>query len=488
MTDDNIDTNIDNWNLNDIFELFDLVNPTIQDIMSASKRLIEGSPSPELSEFIIKARDKATKSVVDADINKNKSVRVLDAGQHFQMNRETKGLSQTFNTNVAQGTINPNHVTTTERMVIIDSQYRSSIIPYSASNTSSPSFNTNFSVDLSDHLTNVLSLELYSIHIPQTWYNISAAQGNNGFTYVTSSGDIYYCTIPDGFYNIPVDWSSPSSKIVDVGEATEIQVIFTYDTTTMRIVITTNTSSEGDKIIWHSDTQINTYWQSNVSTSTGYCGNITYVNNNLGWSLGIRTINDETGDLETLIDSDSVSISADAACSLYGPQYLILSLDDYQHNRLNNSIVGTVDTAKKLDMPSYNDMQTMTKDLDGNCVAVLTAPRHLTQAQLYTINAIYQNRLQKKNRISAPTTNNVLAIIPVQSRQTVANSDQSKSLSVPAPINILGRTLMSSPREYFGPVNIERLGIKLLDDKGALVDLNGSDWSFIIKVKQLYQY
>ena len=144
MTDDNIDTNIDNWNLNDIFELFDLVNPTIQDIMSASKRLIEGSPSPELSEFIIKARDKATKSVVDADINKNKSVRVLDAGQHFQMNRETKGLSQTFNTNVAQGTINPNHVTTTERMVIIDSQYRSSIIPYSASNTSSPSFNTNF--------------------------------------------------------------------------------------------------------------------------------------------------------------------------------------------------------------------------------------------------------------------------------------------------------------------------------------------------------
>ena len=487
MADNRIDTDIDNWNINDIFELFDLVNPTIQDIMAASKRLIDSSKSLELAEFIIKARDKAKKSVVDADINKNKTVRVLDKEQHFQMNRETQGLSQTFNATVAQGTMNPNHVATTERMLIIDSQYRPSIIPYSASNISSPSFNTNFSVDLSDHLTSVLSLELFSIHIPQTWYNISAAQGNNGFTYITSSGDIYYCTLPDGFYNIPVDWSSPSSKIVDIGD-TEIQVIFTYDTTSMRIVITTTTSSEGDKIIWHADTQINTYWQSTANTSTGSCGSNTYVNNNLGWSLGFRTINSETGDLETLIDSDSVSIPADAACSLYGPQYLILSLDDYQHNRLNKSIVGTVDTAKKLDLPSYNDTQTMAKDPTGKCVAVLTAPRHLTQAQLYTINAIYQNRFQKKNRISAPTTNNVLAIIPVQSRQTVANSDQSRSLSAPAHINILGSTLMSSPREYFGPVNIERLGIKLVDDKGALVDLNGADWSFIIKVKQLYQY
>jgi len=41
---------------------------------------------------------------------------------------------------------------------------------------------------------------------------------------------------------------------------------------------------------------------------------------------------------------------------------------------------------------------------------------------------------------------------------------------------------------YFGPVNIERLAIQLLDDKGNLVDLDGADWSFTFIVKQLYQY
>ena len=487
-----IDTNIDNWSINDILELFDLVNPTTQQITTASERLIAGSKSSELTAFIKKARDKILQLQLATDINKNKIVNVLDSGEHFQMNRDTKSLNQMFNAPVAQGTINPNHVSITERMVIIDSQYRPSIIPYSSCNTSSPSFNTNFNVDLSDPLSNVLSLELYSIQIPQTWYNISVAQGNSSFTYVTSSGGIYYCRISDGYYNIPLEWSSPSSsKIVGVGD-TEVKVIFTYDVTSMRIIVSTTSSSEGDKIVWHADTKINTYFQSDkqaeTTSSPCYCTNTAFVNNNLGWSLGFRTISETSGDLETLITGDTSSVTADAVCSLYGPQYLLLSLDDYQHNRLNKAIIGTVDTSKKLDLPSYNDTQTMLKDQNGSCVAVLTAPRRLTQAQIYTINTIYQNRLQKKNRISAPTTNNVLAIIPVNLRQSATNADQTKTFSIPTPIVAFGDTLKSNAREYFGPVDIDRFGVKLVDDKGALVDLNGADWSFTVKVKQLYQY
>ena len=43
-------------------------------------------------------------------------------------------------------------------------------------------------------------------------------------------------------------------------------------------------------------------------------------------------------------------------------------------------------------------------------------------------------------------------------------------------------------RNYFGPVTLDRLGIKLLDDKGNLVNLHGRSWSFTLAVKQLYQY
>ena len=41
-------------------------------------------------------------------------------------------------------------------------------------------------------------------------------------------------------------------------------------------------------------------------------------------------------------------------------------------------------------------------------------------------------------------------------------------------------------RSYFGPVNLMKLRIKLLDKFGRVVDLNNSDYSFTIRVEQLY--
>lgn len=41
-------------------------------------------------------------------------------------------------------------------------------------------------------------------------------------------------------------------------------------------------------------------------------------------------------------------------------------------------------------------------------------------------------------------------------------------------------------RSYFGPVDLMKLRIKLLDEFGRIVDLNNSDYSFTIRVEQLY--
>ena len=49
-------------------------------------------------------------------------------------------------------------------------------------------------------------------------------------------------------------------------------------------------------------------------------------------------------------------------------------------------------------------------------------------------------------------------------------------------------SLTFNTRNYFGPVDIERVEVKLMDDKGNLVQLNGSEWSFSIITTQLYQY
>ena len=516
----NIDTNIDNWSINDIYELFDLTNPTVQQINSASDRLISSSKmsgNDTIANFLYQARDKAIKINLQLEedpefenqtapqlldwkksqflqqtdkiqsnkyTNRNNVVKIFDDSTHFQMKQDKLGINQSYSVPVVQDTINPKQVNVTERIVVIDSQYRQNILPYSACDISSLSFSTNFNIDVSDSLSNVLSIELNSIQIPQTWYNISAALGNNSFLYVDSSG-AYVCVIPDGYYNIPIEWVNAYEVNVRSG----VSVCFNYDVNTMKITVTLNNPFEPDpsKIIWHSDKILDGY-----DTHQCNCINSSFINNNLGWALGFRTRNSVTENLETTFTSTQIVAVADATCSLYGSQYLMLCVDDYQHSRLNKGIIGTVDTTTKLDLPSYNDSKNRTRDLSGKCVAIETEPRKLTQAQIYTINTIYQNRLKKKERMVAPITNNVLALIPIPPRQTItifqSTTNVSSSYSLPVPIVLYGASLNSNTREYFGPVSIDRLGIKLVDDKGNLVDLNGSDWSFTIKVKQLYQY
>ena len=56
------------------------------------------------------------------------------------------------------------------------------------------------------------------------------------------------------------------------------------------------------------------------------------------------------------------------------------------------------------------------------------------------------------------------------------------------PLIEYGTSLQSNSRTYFGPVNIERLRVKLVDDKGNLMNLHDIDWSFTLIIEQLYQY
>jgi hypothetical protein len=50
-----------------------------------------------------------------------------------------------------------------------------------------------------------------------------------------------------------------------------------------------------------------------------------------------------------------------------------------------------------------------------------------------------------------------------------------------------GSGLLKQERIYFGPVNISRMNIQLITDRGDSVDLNGSDWSCTLQCDQLYQ-
>ena len=46
--------------------------------------------------------------------------------------------------------------------------------------------------------------------------------------------------------------------------------------------------------------------------------------------------------------------------------------------------------------------------------------------------------------------------------------------------------LVTTPRQYFGPVDIQKLQIQVLDEYGRILDLNNMDYSFCLTFQTVY--
>lgn len=513
---DNLDTNIDNWSIDDILELLNLNNPTASEVEKTANKLIKNAEEQNndiVSNFLKEAKEKVIKSAesdeeedsfaekasnqllnwrgnefleqsdnaqADKVTSRFNKVQIFDDNDDALMKRERIGVNQDFNVPVMQGTINPNLKNMIEKTVIIDSQYRPNIFPYANCDISQTSFNTNFSIDLSESLPNALSMQLYSATIPRTWYNISMVRGNYYFYIIdaTSTGKIKeLIALNQGNYTIQNLNDAINEKVNHLG------LVFDYDPITNKVGISGNRGSTY-KIVW--------YFEQQKEENDCNCINTVFINNNLGWTLGFRQLSESNPNELSNIIENGEKISADASPNLAGPQYLLLAVDDYQNNRPNDGVLGIGDIDTKLNLPDYTSAD------NSVCVGdtafyVETAPRRLTKKQLYTINTINQNRKEAKTRQAAPTNDNVLAVIPIpntQSNSLPNDGSGQGTTSVASNGSFVSYTGSGPPliREYFGPVNIERLGVSLYDDVGNLIDLNGTDWSFILKIKLLYQY
>jgi len=382
---------------------------------------------------------------------------------------------------VAQGQLNPTLKNTTSRIINIDSNYRDNIIPYT-SDPDGPSSATNFTLDLSDPIFNALSINLTSYNIPNTMYLIDSYQGNNCF-FVDSS----MVEIPNGNYSV--------SELI-----TEISNNSIFSTIPMNI---SNNSKTGKTTITNTDASGHTitfYDPSGLLVCDTTCGNsrtTSKFNNNLGWILGFRgNINipqDESlyGQLVYTLDASgnpNDKIISESIIDTYGSKYLLLVLDDFNQNHLNKGLVGITPTQKNAEIPSYCNADLQTSGT-VNCTVpansskktasyTQSAPRRLTQAQLYTLNQTTQARAKtNKTFLTSPTTTDVLALIPLR-KHRIAFGD---------PI-IDDFNLDDAERVYFGPVDLERMRVRLVDDKGNTVNLNGSNWSFTLTATSLYQY
>ena len=188
----------------------------------------------------------------------------------------------------------------------------------------------------------------------------------------------------------------------------------------------------------------------------------------------IQTINYRDG-----IESNyQVAIRGDTVVSVSLYNSLMIVLEDYNQNHMNDGLVSITQRDTKASLPYYalRNLYNCNPETNEILNSGLNG-RNLTNNQLYSltqqINA--QNSTQKTSKVTT-SLKDVFAIVPVK-----------YGLNAGDIFVEFGGTLQAQAREYFGPVNISRLRVKLLTDKGDVINLNGADWSFQIICEQLYK-
>ena len=382
--------------------------------------------------------------------DKTKDNEITDPN-HATYDQANNKVTLSNQVSVSQGNKNPILKNTIKKTLIIDSQYRQDVLTNNTGNASS-----DYIIDLEEPLIDVVSLKMYSIEIPFTWYVFDEINGTNVF-YVDDTPII----IEPGNYllhelcteiNNKLKSNNLDSKVSVTSSANNGKITFTIDKTISKISFYDNSSF----------------------------ASVLKKNSNMGWIMGFRNMS-YTNQNKEENKEENWKIKSESVADLYGPKYVMVYIDDFNQNKINNSVVYLSDNKNNtLNFPSYfaNDLANRT-DENGNITILPENPRRNTNAQRYAMNEILNNRTNTHNeKISPYSSTDVIGVIPIK----------KNGFPVGEAFIEYGGSLQGNERTYFGPVTISKIRVKLISDKGELLNLNGADWSFTLTCELLYQY
>jgi hypothetical protein len=195
----------------------------------------------------------------------------------------------------------------------------------------------------------------------------------------------------------------------------------------------------------------------------------------LGWILGFRL--QTNYNLSTYINPTTQisTVVGDTATTTNIYNYFLIILDDYTQSHLNDGLITLTNQENNIPLPSYASRSTI--QCLPNQTNKSNSNNQLTNNQIYAANQILQSRQNiPKNYSMGPFIQDIFGLIPMK----------VTGLQTSGTYIEFGGTLQNQERTYFGPVNIHRMTIQLITDRGDLVDLNGSNWSFSLICEQLY--
>lgn len=452
---DNVKSNnILNYTIEELMEILNIDNLEKENVINSSNNLITKSLKKnnyKMANFYEDIKNNLIEFIETFDSENDNN----DDDDNDDDDNDNEPIDEYFASEIKEGDINPLVNKTEKRFIVLDSQY----LPEGVSKT-------NYVANLSEKMKRIIKIKLHSYSIPFNWYLISNQKRNNMIYLLLQDGEKATITIDDGNYNLTQIVTELNLKIKSKLNINTNTV--TYNENTGKIKFSFNvTGLEIKKIIFFDQSEPNLLSNDDNIFSTLR----SYKNLTLGWMLGFRE------DDVNVIETGNIS---DAIPDLKGPRYLYLIVDDFKRNHTTNNLVTITNIDENISIPSYfnHHMPLNETNCNNNIVTVLpSAPRTLTQAQIYTINEVMKHKNRTNYYSSSPNESDILAIIPLK----------HNGLTIGDRIVETSGQLQDNKREYNGPVDLDRIGVKLMDDCGFIVDLNGSDWTLTLMYEYIYQ-
>tara|TARA_X000000950_G_scaffold270865_1_gene351208 strand:- start:4822 stop:6402 length:1581 start_codon:yes stop_codon:yes gene_type:complete len=521
--------NADDYTVEELENIFELEKPyTKKELDDVANNYIEKYMNKNHRDYVLFFQ--RAKFILEAEITETKEkYKISETNTQVSKNEMEKyniidrSKLLSVNNPVKIGTLNQTEHSVMTQIVNIDSQYRRIFdnsgvlctngngIDIGPGDSQYVNTSSDFIIDLSEPLTNVLEMSLHSIELPHSWYTFSSDYGTNSFViervdrigmhqnhnpnnYVhNGTYGTYTLIIPDGNYT-PSELVNTINGIfqqdfTNTGGGTPINL--SYNANTNKISFNVNwtffkysewTSGDPDD----SSQWINVKFYSNDLNSNcannGRGGKIDY---NLGWLMGFRK---KEYRITAVPENDNTvieSITGESLVDTYGCRYVLLYVDEYVNNRVTQGLISLTNNKDKFELPDYfkkKNCQTEylpgdTRLREGTNADATPQKNKLTQAQQYTVDQIkHAQNITNQDRYYSPTSSDILVRLPI---------NKSTNYNV---IIMTQNQIGENKREYFGPVRIRRLHIKLLNDKGIPLNLNDMNWSFALKIKYLYKY
>ena len=287
---------------------------------------------------------------------------------------------------------------------------------------------TDVQISLPYRFEKVIGLRVAAVEMPLTYYAISAELGNNAFRVEwmepNNTTPTEYCvTLPDGNYETAFTSTTDTSNTTIESAINALLMAGAPGNAPLKLRYTVDRTS--GRSIFAQDNSADTV-PFKISFNVDRDGN--EVDNAvlplyLGWSLGFRAATYNRG-ISDSVSNASTAIVSEGTCCIHGPQYAFIAIDDY-NNSVNNYFIS-----------AYQDS------------------------------------------ISSP---NVVARLNLgQMQQNGQSYQMGQDDGVSSQLDFRSRT-------YFGPVDIQKMRITVLDEFGRVLNLNNMDWSMAVIFECMYE-